>query len=510
MGQEPRRLEIAILCARGLQPASQGGRGGVSLGESRRKVQITLVNSDDPDGEGFGAKVSPWTEVAPGGTTLRFGRSGLRCSFPLETQHGAPAAVANPRFAEMTRVRVRLLTSRVPSKGSALRKVADLLPTTIMELADGVSHELDEATAAVEAEGLIPLANIISGRGFAADRALGGWVPLQRRDETPSAGGFDDAPPLSLWMQMYALPDHEGWRQQLEEQLEREIREQPGGRQAASVAPGRGFVANESGAASGGPRRLADVAAASGSAPRWGPPPTKAAPQSDLLDFSAGDLVDVSLDEDHPPASAGASATHCAEELLSLEPVDALPMLGSEAASGAKPSPPTAFGFIASSQSTLQKPGGPTGGSSTSPSALMGVFESATASPSPSTESAGATVGTSSAFGFLSASPGSSSSPSVSPGAQGRSSAFGFIAASKPAATLDLASLYSASVEVPKPLALDPVTPARFDCLLDMGRNDFGGLHAHAGAVPPKVREAKSLASWEESLTAGLSDSLRT
>jgi len=198
-----------VLAARGLACGAEG----------RRKVQLTLVSSRDPAGEAFGAKVSPWTEGHCGG--LRFGHSGLRCSFPLGAGRGAPSVAADVRFADSAKLRVRLLASAVPSQNSVLKAAAKFLPTS---LTDGVSTELDEATAEVEGEALIPLTNLLSGRhGFAADRALGGWVPLQR------AGGdaLSDEIPLSLWMQTYVVPDHSESLQRLRAHLEEELARAP-------------------------------------------------------------------------------------------------------------------------------------------------------------------------------------------------------------------------------------------------------------------------------------------
>jgi hypothetical protein len=71
----------------------------------------------------------------------------------------------------------------------------------------------------------MPLANVLCGRGFAADRALGGNIQL----------GVDGP---SLWMQAYVLPDHAAVLPQLTEQLNRHLQ---------TLAESSGNVARTSG-----------------------------------------------------------------------------------------------------------------------------------------------------------------------------------------------------------------------------------------------------------------------
>jgi len=118
-------------------------------------VHISLVSPGDPNGEAFGAKVSPWTEVMdPNGGAMRFGQSGLRCSFSLAMARGAPAMVSDIRFAENVHLRVRLLVSAMPapSRNWAWEAASQVLPTSVVE---GVGTELDEATSKLEAEALL-------------------------------------------------------------------------------------------------------------------------------------------------------------------------------------------------------------------------------------------------------------------------------------------------------------------------------------------------------------------
>lgn len=543
-----RRLEVVVLSARGLlQPDPQA----FSLGDGRRKVQLTLVSPKDPEGEAFGAKVSPWTEPAERTRQVRFGRTGLglACSFPLDATNGAPGVAADPRFPEVARLRVRLFSSRVPSQNSALKAVAGFLPTAF---ANGVSHELDEATAQVEAEGLIPLANIVSGRvGFAADRALGGWVPLRRLGvDDPLACGPDDVP-LSLWMQMYVLPDHEAMRPTIQAQLEHEIAKVPGSQLQQVRAPGSGPPAQPQAQPA---RDFSQVAAATGTQPRWGP---AASPSSarDSAAAAAPDLLDVSLDDDvhdwsQPPAAARQPELAgtgfgvddgVLGDLLDLDIVgqaSALPRLGflpvvgsptSGAAfdlasafggGAAAPAPPaagsSAFGFVAASS---QLPAPTSADSSTGVGAFGFVTAASATAAAPSTGgsldfAAGSTLAQAfggSAFGY-----GTSLVPTASvPAAAG--SVFGFIAAGSasgsPSAALDLEALYKDPGRVPP--ASRPLTD--FSALTEIGQD--GRLLVESRGPPVSYcqgiglqggLQGKSLQSLEESLVAGLSSSLRS
>ncbi|CAK0901927.1 unnamed protein product, partial [Prorocentrum cordatum] len=208
VANQDRRLEVVVLAVRGL------GDGRAAPVDGRRKVHLTLVHASDPEGGAFGAKVSPWTAAVGG--AVRFGTAGLRCTFPMGA--GAPALASDVRFLEGAQLRVRLLASKVPTGSALMGTAAKWMPSLTQE----VTAELDEATSHPEAEAFIPLANILSGRGFAADRALGGWVPLERarRHAAAAADATGLEEPLSVWMQMYALPDHEAWLPDLQAQLQ--------------------------------------------------------------------------------------------------------------------------------------------------------------------------------------------------------------------------------------------------------------------------------------------------
>lgn len=281
MGAKDRSLEVVILAGRGLSSA-------VPIG-GRRKVQITLPSSKDPGGEAFGAKVSPWTEVVGSGKELRFGASGLRCSFPISGRRGAPSLTADPHFADTAVLRIRLLASQISVQSAAARTAEIFLPKAVMDFA---SQEIDEATAQLEAEVKVPLANILSGRvGHAADRALGGWVPLRScLDEEDGLPAEDDLPP-ALWMQMYVLPDHEAMLPKLQAQLNEENSRQP--KSAAAPAQQPHARTAPQARTSAGPQQAAGGQTAQASAPpRWGPPKGAAAPTQ-----TVNDLIDVTLDD---------------------------------------------------------------------------------------------------------------------------------------------------------------------------------------------------------------------
>lgn len=304
VGKQDRRLEVVVLGARNLSEAAIGA--AAIGGEGRRKVQITIVCGKDPDGLAFGAKVSPWTQPHPrDARQLRFGQSGLKCVFPLDSSQGAPHLAADVRFLESAQLRVRLLASMVPTvpETTLLSAALSLLPTSVTT---GVSKELDEATAQIEGEVLIPLTNILSGRvGFAADRALGGWVPLTRPSNSTELEVVEDQPP-ALWMQLYALPDHEAWLpslgQQIQEELER-MSKAPTAPSGAATAPsaataprwgnGQGQTFTRSPAVGSSALPLAQKTSSSNPAPA----------------ATVRNLIDVSLDDDEeliPASSAGA------------------------------------------------------------------------------------------------------------------------------------------------------------------------------------------------------------
>lgn len=256
---------------------------------SRRKVQLTLTSSRDPDGEAFGAKVSPWTESA-GRKALRFGSSGLKCSFLLSGKRGAPSFTSDPRFADSAHLRVRLFASSVSSKNSVMQTAAALLPTSVLEFA---SQEVDEATAQLEAEVSVPLTNIVSGRvGHAADRALGGWVPLHCCLDDDNEGALqhqDDLPP-ALWMQMYVLPDHAAMVPKLHEQLLEETNRQP-----KSVAPSPNQALPKPKAQ---PKAAGGYAQTSSPPQVWGPGSTGRSTTQ-----TVEDLIDVTLEDSHEPVN---------------------------------------------------------------------------------------------------------------------------------------------------------------------------------------------------------------
>lgn len=450
VGTQERRLQVVVLRARGLLSAGNSS----TLRDGRRKVQLTLVSSRDPNGEAFGAKVSPWTAPSDSQGNLAFGQSGLHCGFPLGGS--APSAARDARFADSAHLRVRLLTSLVPtfSKDSALSTVASLLPSA---LTDGVSQELDEATAQVEAEASIPLANIVSGRvGFAADRALGGWVPL-RRVAAAAGPGLGEDLPMSLWMQMYVLPDHEAMVPMLKAQLEETITQQSRTLQAAKPQQAAGGHVAKAPAPSAGPSE----------APRrWGPPKAAASSGAGASPCPSNtNLIDVSLD-DGPELVPATTST---------------------------PYPATSFTGPANVGGLLDLDDGPELIPANSSSGLLGLATEPPASNS------------SSAFGFIAAGP---------PGASGASldsSAFGFIAAGSPGASLDLAALYRDPGEVPTQVPQATVKP-RFEELSSLVNSDLG--LGSAQKAPPKAGECnsqdgKSLQGLEDLALAGLNSSLK-
>lgn len=416
--QQSRSLEVVVLAGRGLS-------GEIPAG-ARRKVQLTLVSTRDPEGEAFSAKVSPWTVAKERGQSLRFGSAGLKCSFPLSLGRGAPDLVTDVRFTEGAALRVRLLASMVSTNSYVSRTAAELLPSALTNMA---TKELDEATAQLEGEVRVPLTNILSGRvGKAADRALGGWVPLRRcfPEEDCMEMGIDGLPP-ALWMQMYALPDHQAMLPALQAHLAEMVTGQPGAGQLPAPVQSAGRSA--------APKPAAEAQRA---APRWGPKAAQAqgagqqsgtledlidvglddAQETTLLpDLSSSDLLDVDLD-----SNAGLGMAAQANNLPVVE--QGLPRTGG-----------LLDGLSPASQAQNFEQGLPRAGG-----LLAGL------SPAPQAQNSIPTLGGTSAFSFTQA--GNSGGNDSAGGASG--SAFGFIAGSSGGGQLDLAALYASSDQAPK------------------------------------------------------------
>jgi len=490
---QDRRLEVVVLAARSLQ-------GGELF---RRKVHLSLVSEKDPNGEAFGAKVSPWTEVAS--TTkgtgselgcLRFGNSGLRCSFPLGTSPKAPSLAADVRFADMTQLRVRLLASKVPSQMSVLRTATKLLPTSF---ADGMKKEFDEATSDIEAEAQIPLANILSGRvGFAADRALGGWVPLRVVTDLWYPKVVNEDVPLSLWMQMFAVPDHEAMVPKLQAQLEEMLERLSGASVKLINQPGTGGSSNsEQTKIESVNSGFAQLATGN---QRWGP--SRISNENEATKAKAStpapvaDLIDVSLDDaaEHAAASAKPQATATVHTDLLGEEESAKPQLGlisfdsveAPAAKAAPPGPAPGPAQQTISDDLVSLDFGL--GAATTTTHGRNDPERLVASE---TDHVAAT-GQQSGFGFVSASPVHDAA--TLPATGGGPSAFGFIAASSPQPKLDLAALYSNS-SVPVP---GPGNDVKFAPLLGFEQQD-------AGSTTP----AGSLERLQQDMFSGMNSNVR-
>lgn len=446
--QQSRSLEVVVLAGRGLSSQIPSG--------ARRKVQLTLVSTKDPNGEAFAAKVSPWSVARQG--KLRFGSAGLQCSFPLSRGRGAPDLVADVRFTESAELRVRLLASSVNSDALSLRTAAEFLPSSFMSMAN---KELDEATAQLEGEVRVPLTNILSGRvGFAADRALGGWVPLRRclPDEDAADAGTDGLPP-ALWMQMYALPDHKDLIPSLKTQLTEEVARQPASDQSpAQVQPAKKTATAVAAAAAAAERSACAPTAA---APRWGPKATtpqgtaqqQSANFEDLIDVKeSGNLIDVTLEDAQEPTLL---PDRTSSDLLSVD-------FGSTAAAGNLPIIEQGLPRVGSLLDDLAPPG---------PAVQNG------------------TPSVSSAFSFIESSGPAGNAPTAASGP----SAFGFIAGSSGDGELDLAALYAASPQAPKIQHQQ------------QQQRDFSALMNYADVQSGKSAAAsKSLESLEQSIMADL------
>jgi len=349
MVQRDKRLEVICLAAKGLK-ADKG----------RRKVQMTLVSKGDPNGEAWGAKVSPWLEVDPQSDQLQFGQSGLMCSFPLSGSPGAPAVASDPRFPESAKLRIRVLASTVSSQNIAMRTATAWLPGSFVQ---GLNTELDEATAQVEAEVELPLTNLLSGRtGFAADRALGGWVPLTRcngNEAQPPVDVVDDCP-IQVWMQAFAMPDHEHLLPMLAKQREEAQLSAPRKRIVASPhAAAQRTSQNQHGQAT---QRLTSASEPTKAlATKWGP--NGYGKPDDLIDVGISkDLIDITSQDSaeatlSPPQQTGnGNILECS--MLDFGPPIEVQSGDGSSASGLAPvevqsvDGSSAFGFIAANSST--------------------------------------------------------------------------------------------------------------------------------------------------------------
>lgn len=315
MQREERRLEVVV-------------SHGRCCPQGRIKVALTICSENDREGVEWGAKVSPWTGVEVDGS-VRFGQAGLRTQFPLGNK-GPRDLVSDPRFLESAVLRIQVY-------------VSGLVGGAAPEFLRGVIDPLDQATRSLLAEERLPLANTLCGRvGFAADRALGGWIQLGM-----------DAP--GLWMQVYVLPDHASSVPHLEAQLRGvSMNPEEGGKpaQTAQAAPPPLRPAPPLASAAGpwgqGEQRRAPAAAAPTVRPPenlldldfGGPDPAAGSGSIDLLSGGPADalvegpgLVDISLDDDASPI--GAEAGSAVAGAFSFMDGSAAPATG-----------PSAFNFV--------------------------------------------------------------------------------------------------------------------------------------------------------------------
>ncbi|CAE8616064.1 unnamed protein product [Polarella glacialis] len=277
-------------------------------------------------------------------------------------------------------------------------------------------------------------------------------VPLRRVEASGERGLADSVEdiPLSIWMQMYVLPDHEAMLPMLKSQLQEELSRQP-----QAQLPARPKQA---------PAAPAAVAAAAvATVPRWGPasPAADPSPSQRLIAAPAAtvsDLIDVSLDDGPEliPAAAAASPFRFCHGLLDDDGPELIP---AEASSGYNTMLPRLQAF--------------SGYNSELPRLKATPFVSTSSSPS----------------------------------------AFGFIAAAAPGPSLDLAALYSDPGEVPKAQRYDAfAAQPKFEALRGLVSEDLGlGSGGKAGAALSSngAGQPKSLQGLEEMAFSGLQSSMR-
>jgi hypothetical protein len=309
---------------------------------------------------------------------------------------------------------------------------------------DFASQEVDEATAQIEAEMKVPLTNILSGRvGHAADRALGGWVPLRNcLDEIDAPLESKDEIPPALWMQMYVLPDHESLIPKLHAQLNQIL-----GLDAQPQLPKQHIGPHHNAKpAAQGPARVtaAPGPALASAAPRWGPASAgKSGPQqvqSQVVD----DLIDVTLG-DSPSIHAHDQPVNLLDDLDGLIPLDDFDsLIPSSSSGGGQP----AQGLGQDSLHDLRVASG----------LLPAMGQDLPHLGGAKTSSAGLPVASGFGFvhggsqGYAASQPVMQSSPfpaAAPTTTSSGSSAFGFIAGSSEVSQLDLAALYANS-EPPK------------------------------------------------------------
>lgn len=199
-----KRIEVVVLAARNLSDTKDDC--------CRRQIELSILSLGDPEGESFGVKKSLWSQPIDNCAAVRFGRSGLRSTWPLEGPK-ASDIVETKRFHQSAELRVRVMVSGVSTQNALLVGAQSYLPASMVQ---SFSKEFDKATAYVEAETRIPLEEILAGT---PDAHQSGWMNLQRCKM--SSDNLNCATP-QLWMQVFSLPAFESIVPRLDNEYEAE------------------------------------------------------------------------------------------------------------------------------------------------------------------------------------------------------------------------------------------------------------------------------------------------
>jgi len=206
---QTRTLEVLCLGVRNLEQSNN----------SRRHVTMELLSLPDPQGAAFGTFGTPWILPKDHQKTVLFGESGESATFPLSPDcKDAPSVVSDPKFLTNCRLRLRLMASHVSTMNAWMKDLTSVLPGSLMKT---VTDAVDEATAEIEGELIIPLDEIISEE----NKCLGCWLPLK----SPKHLSFDEAEErdqlitgAELWVQAYVLPDAQNCVAQYNEAVQEE------------------------------------------------------------------------------------------------------------------------------------------------------------------------------------------------------------------------------------------------------------------------------------------------
>jgi len=454
-------MEVVVLAARGLESDTR----------VRRKVELCVFTNEDPDGETLGSNVTPWT--TPRGMSknqlARWGKLGQKCSFKFTADpDGEMTQQELDAFLQKASLKISLMASKVPLRNSLLREAKLVLPTSFM---DTVTQELDEATANIEAEAVYTIKELVSGDAVGGI-STGSWIRLR-----PAQIGGDNSCTSSpeMWVQVYVMPDHKDKIPQLRQSLEKAV---------ASLDSPEGFDISQSQQ----PEQAAEAAKDGASASASSGLATEQPPESRVPQLDGGDAA--GQPSAQPPSKGTEKKTVMQEvslidmgmddlidtakvEQVAAPPVAALPNNGAAAAE----SNGFAADFANYGQPAPTANSNSNNGSATGLNGLEGL----------SSLYAQTTLMTEKQLKFASLSDVNGNAPSAAPTSQALVATDPLLAPLKPQPAL----------------SNGPSNPAPATGLA------MNGQAAAPITVPQPKKDVATMQSLEQSLLAGLSDSLK-